>query len=334
MKIFNIQYIIYAKTSCNKFNYYFTITLIYDNDTGQLNILSIGLPLDSFYNNLNFNDKDLPSFHSECESLYREKRFFKYKRLCSILLRFLKESSSRADNESSAYNKCILFNYWMYDELSKKYIERERYKLVPALIEILAIWNDLVEDEGKSDYYNKCKPDFDITKEDDWWQRKKLYDYCVNYQLLQGEIKLYTQNCNHHYTYIKSNTHLYDYFKERCKPESNYNCPVFYDRCKNYDPAIVLPTLSCYNDLHKEEPTAAAALPVEQHPQLQAGSTISSDGSQIRGDSSPPATQAGNVFLGVVVTSMTSGALYKVRTKLFITYKLCNLVNNLHITCL
>ncbi|SCA59831.1 Plasmodium vivax Vir protein, putative [Plasmodium vivax] len=287
-------------------------TTFWEGLEGQLNILSIGLPLDSFYNNLNFNDKDLESFYSECESLYSKNKYFKHKRLCSILLRFLKVSSTITENINSAYDDCILFNYWMYGELSKKHINKDSNNLVHAFAELQSIWNSLIENESNKSYYDKCKPDFDIPKQDDWKQRRDLYDYCVNYELLKREIPLYKENCKQYYAYIKGKTHLYEHFKTRCRSKYKNQCPEFYSRCKDYDPVIVLRDLSCYDDMQKEEAAAAKEiLSVEAHPKLPAGDTLSSDVSRLKKDSSPPVSKAGDILLGVVVTTMTSGALYK-----------------------
>ncbi|VUZ99455.1 PIR protein [Plasmodium vivax] len=277
-----------------------------------LNVLTFPLPLDPFYKNLIHNENDLNSFKKECESLYSENKRFKNIRLCSILLWFLQNSKTRTENKNFAYNDCILFNYWIYGELEKKYKKHFQTKLVPIYAELQSMWYSLIEQSSNESYYENCKPDNSLIYQDDWTKRRDLYDYCVNYELLKPQFEPYKQYCKHHYTYIKSKAPLYDYFKEKCKLIGKYNCPDFYDKCKAYDPDIVLRELSCYKDLHKEEPTAAATvLSEEPQPELAADGIFSPDASKLKGDGNHPVTKSGNILLGVVVTSMTSGALYK-----------------------
>ncbi|VVA00348.1 PIR protein, partial [Plasmodium vivax] len=277
-----------------------------------LNVLTFPLPLDPFYKNLIHNENDLNSFKKECESLYSENKRFKNIRLCSILLWFLQNSKTRTENKNFAYDECLLFNYWIYGELARKYNYNYSAKVFPAFAELQQIWNSLIEEPKKNYYYDKCNPDSSIVNQYDWDQRKELYDYCVNYELLKPQFEPYKKNCKQHYAYIKSKVPLYKYYKERCIPDGKYNCPDFYSKCINYDPDNVLRELSCYDVMQKEEATAEEkALSEKLHPDLSPGGTYSSDDLQSKKDSSPPATQAGNVFLGVVVTSMTFGALYK-----------------------
>ncbi|KMZ76925.1 hypothetical protein PVIIG_06247 [Plasmodium vivax India VII] len=222
-----------------------------------LKIDSIVITSDRFYDKLNQDDQILKDYDKECKSLLSGKQYFKYNALCKKLLRFLKSSTKLSDKKYSSYDDCILLNYWMYNEIAQRNNYKNHSNIIRAFGEIQGIWNELIEDKLKVDYYNKCKPDFDIATQDDWWERKELYNYCVNYELLQGEIELFKQNCKQHYTYIKSNAPLYEHFKKRCTAGSKHKCPDFYDRCKNYDPVIVLPKLSCYNDMMKEEANRA-----------------------------------------------------------------------------
>ncbi|KMZ77221.1 hypothetical protein PVIIG_05880 [Plasmodium vivax India VII] len=191
----------------------------------------------------------------------------------------------------------------MYNEIAQRNNYNYIKKVIPVFGELQTMWNSLIDNPLKTSYYKKCKPDFNIAQQDDWEKRKELYDYCVDSEAIVQTANRYKDTCNDIYTYIKGKAHLYKHFNEPCLSKNENKCPKFYSKCKNYHPDTLLPQLYCYEAMKKEEATAAAAL-------SQAG-TFSSDGLQLKSESSPPATQAGNVFLGVVVTSMTSGALYK-----------------------
>ncbi|SCA83658.1 VIR protein [Plasmodium vivax] len=289
-----------------------TGSILFDRLESHLNLDSIGLTLDNFYHTLNHDEKHLEEYDSECESLLNGNQHFTYKRLCKKLLRFLKNSSKLSDKEDSTYDDCILFNYWMYNEIA----QRKRYnylsKVVPAFGELQAMWNSLIYEPSKKSYYNKCKPDFKLPQQDDWKERKQLYDYCVNSGTIVQTANAFTKSCKDIYTYIKGKAHLYKHFEKYCPSENENQCPKFYIECKKYHPDILLKQLDCYNEMHKEEPAAAEkVLSVKQHPELPAGDTFSSDGSQSQRENTPPLIKTGDVLLGVVVTSMTSGALYK-----------------------
>ncbi|KMZ96408.1 hypothetical protein PVNG_05870 [Plasmodium vivax North Korean] len=204
----------------------------------------------------------------------------------------------------------MLFNYWIYGELETKY--RYNNKLIPALGELHRAWNGLLEDISKKSYHDKCIPDSDIPMQYDWKKRKQLYDYCVNYESLKKQSEFYKNNCRQIYAYIKSSAPLYKHFKTSCASNDEKKCPKFYDKCKAYDPDIVLRDLSCYNDMKKEEATSTEkVLSVESHPGLPTGGTLPSEDLRLKNGISPPLTKAGDVLLGVVATTMTSGALYK-----------------------
>ncbi|KMZ89806.1 hypothetical protein PVMG_06194, partial [Plasmodium vivax Mauritania I] len=273
---------------------------------------SVGLTLDKFYRTLNQDDNNLDDYRTECKSLLSENRHFKYYRLCQKLLRYLKSSSKISANNDSAYNECLLFNYWAYGELARRYVYKYDTKVNPAFGELNRVWNDLVENEKNLDYYNKCKPNFNIATQEDWWQRKELYNYCVNYKSLSQTANIYKDSCKVIYSYIKSYAPLYDHFKERCIPGSNYKCPEFYSKCEGYHPDTVLPLLDCHKDIKEEELSLAVKVPSKESPQyIPPRDTFSPDDLRLKNASSPPLTKAGDVLLGVVATAMTSGALYK-----------------------
>ncbi|SCA81785.1 VIR protein [Plasmodium vivax] len=273
---------------------------------------SVGLTSDSFYYKLNHDEKYLELYDSECDSLLSGKQHFTYKRLCKILLRFLKSSSKLSDKDDSTYDDCILFNYWMYNEVARRNKYDYRSKVVRAFGELQTMWNSLIDDPLNTSYYDKCKPDFNLPQQDDWEKRKELYDYCVDLEPIVKIANRYTNTCNDIYTYIKGKSHLYKYFNEPCLSKNGNQCPKFYSKCKDCHPDTMLPRLTCYGDMKEKEATAAKkALAEKQHPDILPGSTFASDGSQSQRENTPPLTKAGDVLLGVVATTMTSGALYK-----------------------
>ncbi|SCA83473.1 Plasmodium vivax Vir protein, putative [Plasmodium vivax] len=189
----------------------------WDGLDGQLNILSMGLPSENFYETLNYKINGLDKYESDCDLICSKKKFFKRKRLCKILLRYLETPRIWSQTDDTAYDDCILLNYWMYSELSQKYTKNNFNNLVSEFGELNLVWNDLIGDISKKSYNHTCKPDFDILNQDDWEKRKELYDYCVNYETLSGTANNYNeQTCKNIYKYIKGKADLYKHFNERC----------------------------------------------------------------------------------------------------------------------
>ncbi|VVA00040.1 PIR protein [Plasmodium vivax] len=279
---------------------------------GLIKALSFPLTLDDFYDKLNKSDKDLDKYTDECRELCSKNKSFTNIRLCSILLRFLNDSGTRTGNIKSNYDDCILFNYWMYGVLEQRYKRKYYSELIPIYGDLQTMWNSLVENKSKTSYYDKCKPDNSIVSQNDWKQRKELYDYCVNSGTIVNTANIFNHTCKDIYTYIKGKKHLYERFNEPCLSINENKCPKFYSDCEKYHPDTMLPQLYCYEDMKKEEAAAAEkALAEKQHPDISPGGTFSSDGSQSQHENTPPLIKTGDVLLGVVVTSMTSGALYK-----------------------
>ncbi|KMZ89782.1 hypothetical protein PVMG_06303 [Plasmodium vivax Mauritania I] len=122
---------------------------------GLIQALSFPLPLDDFYYDLNHSKKNLNKYNEECKRLCSKNESFTDIRLCSILLRFLNNSSTRTNNINSDYDDCILFNYWIYDKLEQKYKNDYSKKFVPIYGDLQAMWNSLIEKPSKNPYYDK-----------------------------------------------------------------------------------------------------------------------------------------------------------------------------------
>ncbi|KMZ83266.1 hypothetical protein PVBG_05893, partial [Plasmodium vivax Brazil I] len=278
----------------------------------MIQALSFPLPLDDFYYDLNHSKKNLNKYNEECKRLCSKNESFTDIRLCSILLRFLNNSSTRTNNINSDYDDCILFNYWIYDKLEQKYKNDYYKKFVPIYGDLQAMWNSLIEKPSKNPYYDKCKPDNTIVNQNDWKQRKELYDYCVNYELIQKQMQFYENKCEQFYAYIKSHAPLYKQFKTLYSSENRNKWPEIYSKCEGYHPDTVLPLLDCHKDIKEEELSLAVKVPSKESPQyIPPRDTFSPDDLRLKNASSPPLTKAGDVLLGVVATAMTSGALYK-----------------------
>ncbi|SCA60871.1 Plasmodium vivax Vir protein, putative [Plasmodium vivax] len=264
----------------------------------------LGLHSDKFYYNLNHNDKDVEKYYEECNEFSGSK--YKIKRICANVLKYLASSAKLRDKKNSAYDDCLLLNFWIYDKIVEKHYN-DNQSVIAAFGKLQKVWNSLIQNPSKTLYYDKCEPYFHIVMKDDWRKRKNLYDYCVDYDLLQTMLLYYKEHCDKVYMYLKEKDKLYKEYSEHCSNPDNNKCPEFFSKCKNKDPNNLLRQLTCYEDMRSKE---ALTLKQDERPTTADKEGLPLD-SQIVREGTNPVTNSGNVLLGVVITSMTSGALYK-----------------------
>ncbi|KMZ96032.1 hypothetical protein PVNG_06351 [Plasmodium vivax North Korean] len=151
----------------------------------------------------------------------------------------------------------------------------------------------------------------------DWRKRKELYEYYVDYYPIKQSLGYYTKRCDEFHQYIENKKTLYEHFKKRCPSDDTKICPDFYKRCEQYDPDKVLSHLSCHNEIIKERKAAASrvqigsGLPNGETESRGTSDSMVSDGDPNSNGNPHNVRMYGNVLVGVVATSMTSGALYR-----------------------
>ncbi|KMZ82494.1 hypothetical protein PVIIG_05355 [Plasmodium vivax India VII] len=287
-------------------------------------IKSLGLPSDNFYEKLDHDeDTNLSNYNSECISFSSNKINLGLKRPCALVLKYLANSYKKSEKANMEYDDCILLNYWIYGKIYEKH--RDISNSGRSFGELQRLWNSLILNPYKTSYNDKCEPDNSIATQNDWKKRKELYGYCVDYDTLQRMISNYDKHCKIIYKYLKEKVELYNEYYEYCSSGDNNNkCPRFFSKCENKDPNNLLSQLTCKEVMQAEE--ALSAKEDKRLATAAADLSLTADnaglpmGSQMPDAGSNPVTKSGNVLLGVVVTSMTSGALYKVKTDLIITY--------------
>ncbi|KNA00995.1 hypothetical protein PVNG_03102 [Plasmodium vivax North Korean] len=124
--------------------------------------------------------------------------------------------------------------------------------------------------------------------------------------------------CKDFYKYVQSKIKLYEHFKEPCLKEDTKKCPEFYAQCVQYHPEKVLPHHDCYNEIMQDSTIAVSRVPqiINRHTVDEPESEEENDGRMPVGspklnENTHNIRMYGNVLLGVVATTMTSGALYR-----------------------
>ncbi|CAG9483630.1 unnamed protein product [Plasmodium vivax] len=289
-----------------------------------LGLRSSELFSEKFYDQLNYDIDNLNDYNKECDKLNEPYNTPGVKKICKQVLKFLKTKAFRLDHEDSVRDDCVLLNYWIYEKLYKYYSPTDSTKVPHAFGSLLPKWYELVQDESNESYYKKCKPSTTIVTEDNWQERKELYEYCVDYKTVRGYAD-YFDKCKEYYPYFQKKAELYKKFEKVCSPKTK-DCPDFYDRCKEYDPNKILENLKCHNEMKGKRVSDALPklLPDVEEEATEVDNTYGAPkptgevpsqlAATLRGRIPNTPIKYGDLLLGIVVTSITSGALYRFKT--------------------
>ncbi|KMZ88878.1 hypothetical protein PVBG_06075 [Plasmodium vivax Brazil I] len=265
-----------------------------------MNATSIELPSQIFYHYLNFFNEEYKQHYKECKSLNTpHNKDMKIIRTCEKLVNYLKTNYEEEENKGDLKDHhCNLLSYWIYEQLDKK-IKSGFHAILPTYAEYQMILSYVLNGPNASQAH-KCLRNVSVFAFDNWKERKDLYDYCVDYDKIIKLADTSYEKCKKYEKYIQEKSPLYEKFDNLYIPEYKKKNPGFYKKCKGYNPEIVIGELKCDVKFSEERSKG------DSHGQGLSGSTFFS------GQNSDSTKTFGNVFLGVVVTSMTSGMLYKV----------------------
>ncbi|KMZ77403.1 hypothetical protein PVIIG_05625 [Plasmodium vivax India VII] len=275
--------------------------LEFNKSFGQfLKLASIELPSKNFYNYLKSSNEGLNQHYEECKSLYSlPNTDSKIIKICEKLVNYLKTNYEEEENNGDLKDHhCNLLSFWIYEQLNKK-IKGTLPPIIPIYGGYQLILSDVLKDPKESQAID-CLRNVSVFAFDNWKDRKDLYDYCVDYDDIIKIAASSYEKCKEYEEYIKGKSRLYKQFDSLYTSTYNKENTKFYEKCKSYNPESVLPTLKC----EQKFPEQAKAKGFSQDPVLLDSTPISVK--------KPDSTDTyGNVLLGVVVTSMTSGMLYK-----------------------
>ncbi|SBS89903.1 PIR Superfamily Protein [Plasmodium ovale curtisi] len=96
---------------------------------------------------------------------------------------------------NSGYDVSLLLNYRLYNELSSIYGTNNISDISRAFGGHQLIWAYHDYYKKRNSYHNKCKPDLSIVNHPHWKQRKELYDYYVDYDILSTTAKMFDDKC-------------------------------------------------------------------------------------------------------------------------------------------
>ncbi|VUZ99610.1 PIR protein [Plasmodium vivax] len=277
---------------------------------GDLGKNSIVLFSEKFYNDMNIEDNDLSDYSIYCDSIPWGKNGHEVKKICKKYITYL-ETSQILNVENPKYDVCILLNYWIYNELTKIFRdEQSLYLIERAFGSLQLVWNNLYLYSRTN--HNKCDPKFESVNHKDWENRKKLYDYYVDYDTLSTMARFVDEGCKY-YKKIEDKQSLYDHFAELCASEGG-DCPDLYKKCESYNPKNVLPKLHCYPEMQKQK---VAKESLEQSPEARRdysgfqGAAASAQDTQSTSQSSGIGKNVAHSVLGSAPVVLTATMLYR-----------------------
>ncbi|CAG9472731.1 unnamed protein product [Plasmodium vivax] len=274
--------------------------LEFNKSFGQfLNLASIELPSKIFYNYLKSSNEGLNQHYEECKSLDSlPNTDSKIIKICEKLVKYLKTNYEEENKGDLKDHHCNLLSHWIYEQLDKK-INDSFHSIIPIYGTFQLILSNVFKDSNKSQTI-KCLRDVNVPTLNNWKESKDLYDYCVDCEKIMELARNSYAKCKEYEEYIQKKSPLYDKFEELYNREYKEKNVEFYNKCKDYDPKKVILKLNCDGNFPEE----ARAKAVSRRPDLL-------DSPHTSGQNFDSTNTYGNVFLGVVVISMTSGILYK-----------------------
>ncbi|SBT56821.1 PIR Superfamily Protein [Plasmodium ovale wallikeri] len=282
---------------------------------------SIDLMSKKIYDGIEYDSQDLSKYNEKCEYIRVSNHKEEVKTICKKVLRYL-EKTTIWNVKESVYDTCLILNFWIYDKLTQ--IFRDKSNTDIAFANFQTLLNNHTDYQKNISADKRCKDKFEILRKDDWDKRKDLYDYYIDFNTIKPMIQFYDTECKEYYEYIQGKKELYEHFDKLCISNSS-ECPDFYNNCMNYNPDLVLPTMSCHvkmvaakNALTTQETSDQGVQdgPRTYDSNLSGHSARSSEDGMIQ-ENSYIGTKVGKSVLGIAPIALAASALYRVGTYFF-----------------
>ncbi|SBT55768.1 PIR Superfamily Protein [Plasmodium ovale wallikeri] len=113
--------------------------------------------------------------------------------------------------------RCDDLHYWVHDQVINTYNYADFSRnYVNVVADIKKVWNDINEKSKYSKYKTICETNFSSLNFTEMSRRKKIDDYCENYNELYNILTRRRQNCNIYYEYFKKKSIEYDELLKGC----------------------------------------------------------------------------------------------------------------------
>ncbi|SBS90895.1 PIR Superfamily Protein [Plasmodium ovale curtisi] len=184
----------------------------------------------SYYDYLDTNYKDLGD-NIKCKLL--SSKFPAYPNLhnfCMSLTGTLENFHNLKPLSLFEGDVCQYFNIWIYDRLLKQNIKMKNSKCISIFTSIMEYFQEFHDS-------NKCYYNFYSMVEMNFNKMKELYDYALDYRIIEHYVKKSENQCNdNNNSYIKHRSDVYNELRRNCTSDINHDyCVVFKHIDKIYE---------------------------------------------------------------------------------------------------
>ncbi|KNA00978.1 hypothetical protein PVNG_03085 [Plasmodium vivax North Korean] len=202
-----------------------------------------GLPSKVYDTEFNNNKKDNTNYCEEIsKNLTQHEEIHKiYNRLIGNLF-YLKDKG----NTDNLFQKhCYDLNYWLFEEVSKKFKDSEKNKNVYLAIEELhKSWEKAIQNDSQNTN-NKCMPERKLFKTKLLKPMKDVLDYIENFSTFKQESVKNKEKPNKYCPLILKIVPLFFMFQQLCSEMKIDICKKYVENYDNYNPSELLAKLSC-----------------------------------------------------------------------------------------
>ncbi|KMZ81796.1 hypothetical protein PVIIG_04295 [Plasmodium vivax India VII] len=205
-----------------------------------------GLPSEVFYNKLKNvkNGVDHPNYCKNIRNDLPERE--EILKVCANLISNIKHIESETSKEPSFIQKhCYDLNYWLFEEVSKKFKDSEKNKNVYLAIEELhKSWEKAIQNDSQNTN-NKCMPERKLFKTKLLKPMKDVLDYIENFSTFKQESVKNKEKPNKYCPFILKIVPLFFMFQQLCSEMKIDICKKYVENYDNYNPSELLAKLSC-----------------------------------------------------------------------------------------
>ncbi|SCA60311.1 Plasmodium vivax Vir protein, putative [Plasmodium vivax] len=280
---------------------------------------------EKFYDAMDMESPDLKNYEQICNNIQvniKEKE--KMIPVCKKYLRFL-DTSKLWSGLFWKFDVSLLLNYWLYDNITHIYGTTQSDIIGIGFGALQLIWSTFNTNQIEKSYREKCKPEPKMVNHEDWKNRKKLYDYYVDFDTLFGQSRIFFNNtCEAYHQKIKEMIPLCTYFERKCSPPGSYSCPEMFYICREKNLETELENLPCHEEIKSRGDSNSEGDTMNRPPVpklasqsrgddtgLQ-GHAASTEDTQLTPKSSDIGTKVSHSVLGAAPVLLTATMLYRV----------------------
>ncbi|VUZ94239.1 PIR protein [Plasmodium vivax] len=210
-----------------------------------------GLPSKVYDTEFNNNKKDNTNYCEEIsKNLTQHEEIHK---ICNRLIGNLFYLKDKGNTDNLFQKHCYDLNYWLFEEVSKKFKDSEQNKNASLAIKKLhESWNEAIQKDELRNTNNKCMPEPKLLEKKLLKPIKDVLDYIENFSTLQHKFNNNNVENNKYCSYILEIVPLYLMFQQLCSKINIDICKKYVKNYNKYNPSELLTKLSCdVGDIYK-----------------------------------------------------------------------------------